>query len=234
MSRGKNVGEAELPSCDSAKAVLRSGRSSFSSSPRGAPGDTGLPPAPLESRFSPEGGRGVLGLQGSVGQGQQLPGGARRLQRHDRRPGPGWSRGPSTLPPCPPSDPRRWDTTGQPPSPVGDGRVEKDTSSLVRGEVGQKVRRKPLPPRKGLKWALSEGQVCPGQSLGPSQPPILKRRLLKTQHPFPLTKSSTSSVFPVVLLESFPDRADRPLGARSPVSAVLPVPSLQESEEGGR
>ena len=99
--------------------------------------------------------------------------------------------------------------------------------------MGQRMRRKPLTPRKGLKCAPSEGWMRPDQGLGPSQPPIWKRHLVKTQHPLPLTKSSTSSVFPVVLLESFPDRAGRPLAAQSPISAV-PVPRLQESEEGGR
>lgn len=175
--------------------------------------------------------RGVLGKGRSCPEGPVTP-----KCMSNRCPGSGWSRGPGALHRHSPSNPWFWEHHGKTTiSGHSGGKMgEKDILSLVTGGTGQKTSKKSLTPRKGLKCAPSEGWMLPDQSLSSFQPPTLKSHLIKIQYPLSLTKSWTSSFFPVVP-ESFPDRAGQPLGAQSRISAVLQAasPCRNLRREGG-
>lgn len=86
----------------------------------------------------------------------------------------------------------------------------------------------------GKEVSNSQGDaVCSCCRLGSLQSHHRIQASEKIQHPLPLTRSSTSSFFPVVVLESFPGRGGRPLGAQGLLLHSPPRPrSVQEFEEG--
>lgn len=189
------------------------------------PGTLALHPGFLESRVS-------IGSAGVPNEGEcweragAAQGAAASKRTSDRCPDSGRSWGPNTLP-SPPALRSQVQGTPRKNHRLGPQRWkdrEKDILSLVRGGAGQERRRNAPTPRKGLRCAPSEGGPLLDQSLGSFQPPTWKGI---RENPAPTSPNQIIDFkfLPSCCLESFPDRAGRPLGAQSLIPAVLRVPS---------
>lgn len=143
-----------------------------------------------------------------------------QAQECHRRPGSGQSTGPRALPLHLPSGPemgKPWTSHHLRPW-MGDG----GSSFVGAGWVG--TEKEVSNSARGTRVHCREGGPLPDQKLGFAVP-HLDKASDKIQRLLPLTKSATSSFFPAVLPESFPDTAGRRPGARSLASAALQVPS---------